>query len=207
MTRKFICSIVTIFSLFLSLTVPAYANENYKAPDTIKTQEQFWEFSNQFNFNGDPIQLNLFLKANQALLQSLYDGFVDVGYTMSLAIQTEEVRQGAKIEGKKLKQIFIPIRIKTYSKGNVPFGKEISIRDFALVPKNLEPGKEMFAIHTFPDTFNFLDEPAPFYNALIDNWKEYYIFIGFTLPVDLDEKNMNLRIYDGNDFIDLNISK
>ena len=189
--------------------VPSFANPVYKAPDNIKTQEQFWKFRDKFSFNGDYKKFTEFFKANQQLLQNLFPGFVDIAYTRNLTIQTEEAinRAEFEIEGKKVKMISVPIRIQTYNKDNSPFGMELSTLNFALISKNIAQDKKLPGAILFPDAFTFIDQVGPYQRMWVDNWQEYFVYINFILLENQDEKNYNLRLLDGKDYVDINITK
>lgn len=201
-----IALMMTIF--FSSAAITVYANSIYKAPENIDTQEKFMEFRKKFKFNGDYKKTTEFYKVNQKVIQKLYPGLVDIGYTMYLEINTGLAFKSTEhnINGQKFKFISVPIRFNTYSKDNIPLGMELNTLNFALIPKNSKI-KEPIGTLQFSDSFSYVDIPGNHQSIWVDNYQAYFVYINFFVPANQNENNLNIRITDGKSYVDLDVSK
>jgi|GEM_PF-3677986 len=214
----------TIASLFVSLmitffvVVPAHANTNGQLSPQIKEEitknvkslNQLLDYLHGKGIFKTMDDLRAVMEQNKPLFKKYKPQMVDYGFTtrMYAEIFREIDDYGIEFVGsehgkKELQRWGIPITISNTSNEPIQVSKET----FLLVPRYIPQGQELYTIGIAaeaiadPQTLNYLDE------VTVEAQKERNLRIYFYAPIITQVDFVNLRVYDGKDHVDINITK
>lgn len=202
MRRKFLAIVVVFVTLIFASN--AYAATRDQLPQQIKTISDMTDYLISSGKVKNIDDLRDYMTNNKSSVLALDSNLIDYGFTVRFYTEINHPTKDNGLVANTKNQEWV-VYLSIMNLGDTP--QEISKDSFAIVPHLLQKDNELYVLSLRPEYIADSTTGDKINSAVLKKGEEKYFGVVFYPDSMVWKENVKLRLYDGKDHVDINITK